>query len=199
MLGSAGRGRCDSPVCDISISVPCPAAGAVPGTGSGQPGSVREHRALCQEGAGVPCGPGGSVLGAHSPSLCLQRSHVMPEERGGDDMECGQLPAATLRQVTVQRHPLYGFGFVAGSERPVVVRSVAAGRVRGAPGHTVCAGKRSSTSPRGTPPRAPVPSCPLCWVCRAASTATHVGKCFGGAWDPPAPLHPAAPGCLGWP
>ncbi|NXA77842.1 FRPD3 protein, partial [Thryothorus ludovicianus] len=54
-------------------------------------------------------------------------SHVMPEERSGDDMECGQLPSDTLRQVTVQRHPLYGFGFVAGSERPVVVRSVAAG------------------------------------------------------------------------
>ncbi|NXM69795.1 FRPD3 protein, partial [Serilophus lunatus] len=54
-------------------------------------------------------------------------SHVMLEERGGDDMECGQLPSDTLRQVTVQRHPLYGFGFVAGSERPVVVRSVAAG------------------------------------------------------------------------
>ncbi|NWX34009.1 FRPD3 protein, partial [Notiomystis cincta] len=54
-------------------------------------------------------------------------SHVMPEERGGDDMECGQLPSDTLRQVTVQRHPRYGFGFVAGSERPVVVRSVAAG------------------------------------------------------------------------
>ncbi|XP_064319206.1 FERM and PDZ domain-containing protein 3 [Phalacrocorax carbo] len=51
----------------------------------------------------------------------------MPEERGGDDMECGQLPSDTLRQVTVQRHPRYGFGFVAGSERPVVVRSVAAG------------------------------------------------------------------------
>ncbi|NWT44353.1 FRPD3 protein, partial [Chroicocephalus maculipennis] len=54
-------------------------------------------------------------------------SHVMPEERGGDDMECGQLLSDTLRQVTVQRHPRYGFGFVAGSERPVVVRSVAAG------------------------------------------------------------------------
>ncbi|NXW44526.1 FRPD3 protein, partial [Nyctiprogne leucopyga] len=54
-------------------------------------------------------------------------SHVMPEECGGDDMECGQLPSATLRRVTVQRHPHYGFGFVAGSERPVVVRSVAAG------------------------------------------------------------------------
>ncbi|NXD71661.1 FRPD3 protein, partial [Eolophus roseicapillus] len=53
--------------------------------------------------------------------------HVMPEERGGDDMECGQLPSDTLRQVTVQRHPCHGFGFVAGSERPVVVRSVAAG------------------------------------------------------------------------
>ncbi|OPJ89427.1 FERM and PDZ domain-containing protein 3 isoform B [Patagioenas fasciata monilis] len=58
------------------------------------------------------------------PDTC---SHVMPEERSGDDMECGQLPSDTLRQVTVQRHPCYGFGFVAGSERPVVVRSVAAG------------------------------------------------------------------------
>ncbi|NXU79748.1 FRPD3 protein, partial [Oreotrochilus melanogaster] len=54
-------------------------------------------------------------------------SHVMPEEPGGNDMECGQLPSDTLRQVTVQRHPCYGFGFVAGSERPVVVRSVAPG------------------------------------------------------------------------
>ncbi|XP_051486036.1 FERM and PDZ domain-containing protein 3 isoform X1 [Apus apus] len=51
----------------------------------------------------------------------------MPEERRGDDMECGQLPSDTLRQVTIQRHPSYGFGFVAGSERPVVVRSVAPG------------------------------------------------------------------------
>ncbi|KAM6323130.1 FERM and PDZ domain-containing protein 3 [Podargus strigoides] len=51
----------------------------------------------------------------------------MPEERGGDDMECGQLPSDTLRQVTIQRHPHFGFGFVAGSERPVVVRSVTAG------------------------------------------------------------------------
>ncbi|XP_071613601.1 FERM and PDZ domain-containing protein 3 [Heliangelus exortis] len=51
----------------------------------------------------------------------------MPEELGGNDMECGQLPSDTLRQVTVQRHPCYGFGFVAGSERPVVVRSVAPG------------------------------------------------------------------------
>ncbi|KAM6299948.1 FERM and PDZ domain-containing protein 3 [Aegotheles albertisi] len=51
----------------------------------------------------------------------------MPEERSGDAMECEQLPPDTLRQVTVQRHPCYGFGFVAGSERPVVVRSVAPG------------------------------------------------------------------------
>ncbi|XP_075752823.1 FERM and PDZ domain-containing protein 3 [Pelodiscus sinensis] len=50
----------------------------------------------------------------------------MPEE-SGDAMECGQLPSDALRQVTIQRDPLYGFGFVAGSERPVVVRSVTAG------------------------------------------------------------------------
>ncbi|XP_039210892.1 FERM and PDZ domain-containing protein 3 isoform X1 [Crotalus tigris] len=42
-------------------------------------------------------------------------------------MECDQLPAEALRQVKVQRHPIYGFGFVAGSERPVVVRSVTSG------------------------------------------------------------------------
>ncbi|KAM9127051.1 FERM and PDZ domain-containing protein 3 isoform 2-T2 [Pangshura tecta] len=53
-------------------------------------------------------------------------SHVMQEE-SCDDMECGQLPSDALRQVKIQRDPLYGFGFVAGSERPVVVRSVTAG------------------------------------------------------------------------
>ncbi|XP_063169811.1 FERM and PDZ domain-containing protein 3 [Candoia aspera] len=51
----------------------------------------------------------------------------MQEERCWDDMECGQLPADTLRQVKIQRDPAYGFGFVAGSERPVVVRSVTSG------------------------------------------------------------------------
>ncbi|XP_061862961.1 FERM and PDZ domain-containing protein 3 [Colius striatus] len=51
----------------------------------------------------------------------------MPEERGGDAMECGQPPAPWLRHVTLRRHPRLGFGFVAGSERPVLVRSVAAG------------------------------------------------------------------------
>ncbi|XP_005285736.2 FERM and PDZ domain-containing protein 3 isoform X2 [Chrysemys picta bellii] len=54
------------------------------------------------------------------------RHHVMQEE-SCDDMECGQLPSDALRQVKIQRDPLYGFGFVAGSERPVVVRSVTAG------------------------------------------------------------------------
>nr|XP_060612161.1 FERM and PDZ domain-containing protein 3 [Anolis sagrei ordinatus] len=50
----------------------------------------------------------------------------MPEEVW-DDMECGQLPSDALRQVKILRDPLYGFGFVAGSERPVVVRSVIPG------------------------------------------------------------------------
>ncbi|ELR51491.1 FERM and PDZ domain-containing protein 3, partial [Bos mutus] len=53
-------------------------------------------------------------------------SHVMQEENA-NDMECEQLPAETLRQVTIHRDPIYGFGFVAGSERPVVVRSVRPG------------------------------------------------------------------------
>ncbi|KYO38135.1 FERM and PDZ domain-containing protein 3 [Alligator mississippiensis] len=42
-------------------------------------------------------------------------------------MECGQLPSDILRQVKIQRDPNYGFGFVAGSEKPVVVRSVTTG------------------------------------------------------------------------
>ncbi|XP_036316653.1 FERM and PDZ domain-containing protein 3 isoform X1 [Pipistrellus kuhlii] len=48
-------------------------------------------------------------------------------EESANDMECEQLPAETLRQVTIHRDPIYGFGFVAGSERPVVVRSVRPG------------------------------------------------------------------------
>ncbi|ERE65769.1 FERM and PDZ domain-containing protein 3 [Cricetulus griseus] len=52
--------------------------------------------------------------------------HVMQEE-SANDMECVQLPTETLRQVTIHRDPIYGFGFVAGSERPVVVRSVRPG------------------------------------------------------------------------
>ena len=50
------------------------------------------------------------------------------QEENANDMECEQLPAETLRQVTIHRDPIYGFGFVAGSERPVVVRSVRPGR-----------------------------------------------------------------------
>ncbi|XP_020935849.1 FERM and PDZ domain-containing protein 3 isoform X3 [Sus scrofa] len=49
------------------------------------------------------------------------------QEESANDMECEQLPAETLRQVTIHRDPIYGFGFVAGSERPVVVRSVRPG------------------------------------------------------------------------
>uniref|UniRef100_A0A8D1AL80 FERM and PDZ domain containing 3 n=4 Tax=Sus scrofa TaxID=9823 RepID=A0A8D1AL80_PIG len=56
----------------------------------------------------------------------LRIRHVMQEE-SANDMECEQLPAETLRQVTIHRDPIYGFGFVAGSERPVVVRSVRPG------------------------------------------------------------------------
>ncbi|KAI4554888.1 hypothetical protein MJG53_020187 [Ovis ammon polii x Ovis aries] len=52
--------------------------------------------------------------------------HVMQKENT-NDMECEQLPAETLRQVAIHRDPIYGFGFVAGSERPVVVRSVRPG------------------------------------------------------------------------
>lgn len=126
----------------------------------------------------------------------LQRSHVMPEERGGDDMECGQLSSDTLRQVTVQRHPHYGFGFVAGSERPVVVRSVAAGKVCGGgiPGHGHgVPGSTAAPSPGGTPPWAPVLSFSLPWTCGVPFTPTYMGKRFGGAWDHPASLLPHSP------
>ncbi|XP_072286055.1 FERM and PDZ domain-containing protein 3 [Pyxicephalus adspersus] len=42
-------------------------------------------------------------------------------------MECGQLTPQSIRQVTISRQPGVGFGFVAGSAEPVVVRSVVAG------------------------------------------------------------------------
>uniref|UniRef100_G1L7Q3 FERM and PDZ domain containing 3 n=2 Tax=Ailuropoda melanoleuca TaxID=9646 RepID=G1L7Q3_AILME len=49
------------------------------------------------------------------------------QEESANAMEWEQLPAETLRQVTIHRDPIYGFGFVAGSERPMVVRSVRPG------------------------------------------------------------------------
>ena len=36
-------------------------------------------------------------------------------------------PPPEPRQVTLHRHPELGFGFVAGSEKPVIVRSVTPG------------------------------------------------------------------------
>ncbi|XP_032993918.1 FERM and PDZ domain-containing protein 3 [Lacerta agilis] len=50
----------------------------------------------------------------------------MPEE-SWDAMEWGLPPSEAFRQVTIQRHLDGGFGFVAGGEKPVVVRSVVAG------------------------------------------------------------------------
>ncbi|XP_053230245.1 FERM and PDZ domain-containing protein 3 isoform X4 [Podarcis raffonei] len=66
------------------------------------------------------------------PSLCPgilsspAAGDAMPEE-SWDAMEWGQPPSEAFRQVTIRRHPDRGFGFVAGGERPVVVRSVVAG------------------------------------------------------------------------
>uniref|UniRef100_A0A3B3BNK1 FERM and PDZ domain containing 3 n=1 Tax=Oryzias melastigma TaxID=30732 RepID=A0A3B3BNK1_ORYME len=48
-------------------------------------------------------------------------------EESQDGMDCGTLSPASARQVTIQRHPTQGFGFIAGSQRPVIVRSVFAG------------------------------------------------------------------------
>ncbi|KAK1803872.1 hypothetical protein P4O66_003818 [Electrophorus voltai] len=45
-------------------------------------------------------------------------------EESQDGMDSGSLTPGTARQVCIQRHPLHGFGFIAGSERPVIVRSV---------------------------------------------------------------------------
>lgn len=61
----------------------------------------------------------------HSAVLFL--SSVMLED-GQDGMDSGSLTPGSARQVCIQRHPSHGFGFIAGSERPVVVRSVSAGK-----------------------------------------------------------------------
>ncbi|XP_005719799.1 FERM and PDZ domain-containing protein 3 isoform X2 [Pundamilia nyererei] len=53
------------------------------------------------------------------------RSTAMLEE-SQDGMDSGTLSPASARQVTIQRHPTQGFGFIAGSQRPVIVRSVSA-------------------------------------------------------------------------
>uniref|UniRef100_A0A8B9L842 FERM and PDZ domain containing 3 n=1 Tax=Astyanax mexicanus TaxID=7994 RepID=A0A8B9L842_ASTMX len=47
-------------------------------------------------------------------------------EESQDGMDSGSLTPGTARQVCIQRHPIHGFGFIAGSERPVIVRSVSA-------------------------------------------------------------------------
>ncbi|XP_041052086.1 FERM and PDZ domain-containing protein 3 [Carcharodon carcharias] len=44
-----------------------------------------------------------------------------------NDMECDHLSALATRQVKIKRDPVYGFGFVAGSEKPVIVRAVSPG------------------------------------------------------------------------
>ncbi|KAF7707098.1 FERM and PDZ domain-containing protein 3 isoform X1 [Silurus meridionalis] len=43
-----------------------------------------------------------------------------------DGMDSGSLTSGIARKVCIQRHPIHGFGFIAGSERPVIVRSVSA-------------------------------------------------------------------------
>uniref|UniRef100_A0A8C4SK58 FERM and PDZ domain containing 3 n=1 Tax=Erpetoichthys calabaricus TaxID=27687 RepID=A0A8C4SK58_ERPCA len=54
-------------------------------------------------------------------------SPVMQEESYDDDMESDSLTPGTARQVRIHRDPTQGFGFVAGSEKPVIVRSVSQG------------------------------------------------------------------------
>jgi len=62
-------------------------------------------------------------------SVVLFLSSVMLED-SQDGMDSGSLTPGSARQVCIQRHPSHGFGFIAGSERPVVVRSVSAGKTR---------------------------------------------------------------------
>lgn len=66
------------------------------------------------------------VLALLFMNLCVLHSTAMLEE-SQDGMDSGTLSPASARQVTIQRHPTQGFGFVAGSQRPVIVRSVSAG------------------------------------------------------------------------
>lgn len=59
-------------------------------------------------------------------NVCILYSTAMLEE-SQDGMDSGTLSPASARQVTIQRHPTQGFGFIAGSQRPVIVRSVSVG------------------------------------------------------------------------
>ncbi|XP_035983089.1 FERM and PDZ domain-containing protein 3 isoform X2 [Fundulus heteroclitus] len=45
-------------------------------------------------------------------------------EESQDGMDSGTLSPPSVRQVIIKRHPTQGFGFIAGSQRPVIVRSV---------------------------------------------------------------------------
>ncbi|GCC27838.1 hypothetical protein chiPu_0006264 [Chiloscyllium punctatum] len=55
-----------------------------------------------------------------------QDSHVM-QAVSLNDMECDHLAALATRQVKIKRDPVYGFGFIAGGEKPVIVRAVSPG------------------------------------------------------------------------
>lgn len=73
---------------------------------------------------GAPCYISPLNRSLSYPAVC--RSSAMLEE-SQDGMDSGTLSPASARQVTIQRHPTQGFGFIAGSQRPVIVRSVSAG------------------------------------------------------------------------
>ncbi|XP_062380219.1 FERM and PDZ domain-containing protein 3 [Sardina pilchardus] len=62
------------------------------------------------------------VQDGHTPEC---DSPAMLEE-SRDGVNSASLTAGSARQVYIQRHHIHGFGFIAGSERPVVVRSVSA-------------------------------------------------------------------------
>eukprot|EP00062_Callorhinchus_milii_P000765 gi/632936153/ref/XP_007892630.1/ PREDICTED: FERM and PDZ domain-containing protein 3 [Callorhinchus milii] len=57
----------------------------------------------------------------------LQPLHHVMHAVSYNDMECGHHSAFATRQVEIKRDSIYGFGFVAGSEKPVIVRAVTPG------------------------------------------------------------------------
>lgn len=85
------------------------------------------HQNTCDRYAASPPPPRSVALLLRGRSrLAVCRSSAMLEE-SQDGMDSGTLSPASARQVTIQRHPTQGFGFIAGSQRPVIVRSVSAG------------------------------------------------------------------------
>ncbi|XP_067903097.1 FERM and PDZ domain-containing protein 3 [Heterodontus francisci] len=77
-------------------------------------------------GARSQCKADYDATGSANYCCSCNRCHVM-HAVSLNDMECDHLSALPTRQVKIKRDPVYGFGFVAGSEKPVIVRAVSPG------------------------------------------------------------------------